>query len=225
MIENGKVDRSYLGVVIQPVTQSIAQQFGTKTHRGALVSDVKENTPAQKAGLQAGDIILKVNGQDVSSTVNLQGIVEQLKSGNAYDVLIIREGQEKTIPVKMEAMPDTYTLSSREPVKRGKKNSVTPGSHSDDRLGIEVQEITDEIANQLGLKSNTGVYISKVNPDSPLVEVGINTGDVILKYGKLKVSNLDDFKKAVEVNKSEQELLLQIFSDNSTRFFVINPTK
>jgi serine protease Do len=224
LLTKGSVERTYLGVVIQPLTQSIARQFGTKTNDGALVSQVGDNSPADKAGIKAGDIIQKVNGESVNSTLSLQGIVEKLAAGQSYDVVILRDKKMETVSVKMEVMPNVYSMTSRgSELAPSNTKDDQPDSVKDTRLGIEVQEITASVAKQMNLKSSNGVVITKVENGSPVIDLGLNVGAVILKYGSHDVNNQKDYEEAMKNTAQEKEILLRIHSGNSTKFLIVRP--
>lgn len=218
LIENGSVQRAYIGVAIQPITNTIAKQLNTALGRGALVSQIMEDSPAANSGLETGDVILKLNGKDVNGTRSLQGIVEQLSVGKTYDMQVLRDGKKKTLDITMKAMPEEYSLASRGSLRPQQKETEKVEANE---LGIEVKELTDEIAEQLDLDGVTGVVVSSVNNDGPGARAGIKAGDVIEKVGKTKVRTVDEFEKALENVDVEEGVLLLVRNGNATRFIVI----
>ena len=119
LVTSGKVHRSYLGVIIQPVTQPLAEQFKVKVHQGVLVTEVRPDTPAAKAGLKPGDIILKFAGQAVSTPRELQGIVEQAKIGSTDPLVLLRDGKEMTLNVTCRELPSDLAMAGRPRTRAG----------------------------------------------------------------------------------------------------------
>lgn len=218
LIENGSVKRAYIGVAIQPITDTIAKQLNTALGKGALVSQIMDGSPAGESGLETGDVILKLDGKDVNGTRSLQGIVEQLQVDKTYDMIVLRDGQKKTLNITMKEMPNDYSLASRGVMKPKEKDDEALESND---LGIEVKELTDELAKQLGLESTAGVVVSSVNNDGAAASAGIKAGDVIEKVGKKKVETIEDFKNAMKDVSLEKGVLLLVRNGNATRFVVI----
>lgn len=222
LIENGKVRRAYIGVAIQEVTNAIAEQLGTDVGEGALVSQVMPEGPAGKAGVEPGDLILKLNGQDVDGTRELQGIVERLNVDQSYPLIVQRDGKRKKLDIVLKEMPGDYTLSSAMGVERqDEKEKESENSTTSEELGVDVQELDDELAQQLDLEGQSGVVISSVEPNSLAANAGLSVGDLIEKIGSKKIKNLKDFEAAMKKASLEEGVLILVRSGNATRFVVI----
>jgi serine protease Do len=209
IVKNGKVTRAYLGVMAQEVTPSIAKAFHESEVRGALVGDVTPNSPAQKAGLEKGDIILGINGKPVNGSAELRMHVSLMAPGTKVDVKVFRDGAEKTIPLTLAEMP-TETASNDQ-----------PESGSPDALqGITVENVTAQTARQLGLPASaTGVVVTNVDPAGKAAESGLKRGDVIQEVNHKPVRNTADFDTAMR-NAKDPTLLL-VNRQGSTMFLAV----
>ena len=188
----GKVHRAYLGVGIQPVTQSLAEQFKVKVHEGVLVTEVQSSTPAAKAGLKPGDIILDFAGKPVSNPRQLQGLVEIAKVGSSQPLAILRNGRRMTLNVTCREQPAEFGL-----VRTGSRNPGNMESSSFEELGIQVEDLTPQVAEQLGVKAEHGVAITDVRSGSPAGLAGLTSGMVITEANRQPVKSVEDFRKAL----------------------------
>lgn len=199
LMETGAVQRSYLGVGIQPMTDALADQFGVEPRQGTLVNRVFEDTPADKAGLKVGDIIVSVNDEKVHSPVQLQGLVERLEPEKKATFQVIRDGKKKTIAVTPAVMPSEYgrTVSTTTPDEPG--TSKKDESTSYEKLGLEIGPIKEKVASQLGFQpSIKGVLVTAVQRGTPARAAGLEAGVVIQRVGKTPVKSVEDFQKAIE---------------------------
>jgi serine protease Do len=212
----GKVQRAFLGVIIQPVTQPLAEQFKVKVHHGVLVTEVRPETPAAKAGLKPGDIILHFAGKAVSNPRELQGLVERAKIGSTLPLAILRDGKQMTLDVTCREMPGDLALAGNAVHEPG---NAEP-SHFD-KLGIQVEDLTPRIAEQLGVKAEHGVAITDVQPDSPAAMAGLSTGMVISEANRQPVKTVGDLRKALENRSLDKGVLLLVRSTEGSRFVVI----
>ena len=160
--KNGVVHRAYLGVMIQPVTQPLAEQFGVKVHEGVLATDVQPDTPAAKAGMKSGDVIVEFAGTRVASPQELQGLVERTEIGSKQAMVVLRDGKRVTLKVTVREQPQEYGLAGSGPQAFQKSQ---PSRF--DKLGVQLENLTAEVAQQLGVKADHGVVITEVKPGSP----------------------------------------------------------
>ncbi len=213
LIEKGEVQRGFLGVMIQDLNGPLAKKLNVKADEGALVAQVLADSPAAKAGLKPGDVVLRLDGHNVHSPKSLQDAVEKLDIGKAYEMEILRNGKKEVLSVTIEKMPtDDVVAKSSE---RG---------HSENRfeeLGLDVQELTSALRNKLNLKDVEGVVVANVKEDSPADKAGLKSGDVIEKVGNEKVATPDEFRKAIENSKLEDGILVLVHSGGGSRFLVI----
>ena len=205
----GHVTRGWLGVNIQEVTPELAKSFGLKDNKGALVSQVVPNSPAEKAGIQQGDIILEFDGQEVSDSKELPRIVASTPVGTSVMVKLSRDGKVTDRQVKLGEMEEKAEVAK------------APSTHK--RLGITVQNLTPEIAQGLGLKKETGVVVTQVEPGSPASDAGIQTGDVIQEVNRKPVKNVEDFVQKVEKAKDKDSILLFIQRGQNSLFAAVTP--
>ncbi|MDQ3332347.1 MAG: Do family serine endopeptidase, partial [Planctomycetota bacterium] len=220
LLEKGKVERSFLGVGIQPVTSSLADQFGVPVGTGVVVNNVFPKTPAADADLKTGDVIVEVNGKAVSSPQQLQGLVEQLKADKEYTFKVMRDGKEVPVGVKVAAMPTEYgqTIVAKPPADEPKKDAA-----SFEDLGLEVSPLTADVGEQLGFDENvSGVVITQVDEGSPAQTAGLEAGIVIERVGKQAVTNVDEFRSAIEAAKNDgKNVLLLVRTPQGGRFLTL----
>jgi serine protease Do len=209
IVNHGKVTRAYLGVMAQEVTPSIAKAFHETEVRGALIGDVTPNSPAQKAGLEKGDIILDINGKPVNNSAELRMHVSLMAPGTKVDVKVFRGGAEKTLPLTLAEMP-TETARTEQ-----------PESSSEDAMeGITVENVTAQAARQLRLPATaSGVVVTNVDPASKAADSGLRRGDVIQEVNHKPVRNTADFESAMR-NAKEATLLL-VNRQGSTMYLAV----
>jgi serine protease Do len=207
ILKNGKVTRAYLGIIPQDVTPAMAKSFGVKAHDGALVGDVSPNSPAQRAGVERGDIILEVNGRPVSDANELRMRISMMAPGSAVNLKVLRNGSTREIAAKLgELEPSTAQRTS--PEKPGTDSGLE---------GVAVEDVTPQTARQLGLPSNaTGVVVTGISPASPIADSGLEEGDVIQEVNHKPVKNVADYRQALR--KAGKEPLLLVNRHGSTLF-------
>jgi serine protease Do len=184
LLAKGRVSRGWLGVSIQPLTPELAKSFGAKDTKGILVSDVVPDSPAAKAGIKAGDIVLEFEGKKVEAPGDLQRGVGLTNPGGDVKLKVWRDQGEKTFTVKVGEAPDEREASAR-----------TPGGRAKSALGLEVRPITPEVARQLNLPSAEGVVVARVDDGSAAGEAGVQRGDVIREINRHRVRSMADFER------------------------------
>ncbi|GJE13964.1 MULTISPECIES: Do family serine endopeptidase [Methylobacterium] len=211
---DGKVARGYLGVQIQPVTQDIAEGLGLDKAKGALVDHAENGTPAAKAGLKAGDVIEKVNGDTVDSARELSRKIAGMKPGAKVELSYLRGGKADTATVTLGAMPtDGTKVASRDDDASG---------NGQPRLGLQLAP-----ASEVGL-SDQGVAVVQVDPDGPAAAKGIEAGDVILDVGGQSVSRPGDVATQIRAAESSgrKAVLMRVKSGKGqTRFVAVSLSK
>jgi serine protease Do len=207
---HGKVVRGWLGVEIQEVTPELAQSFGLAKPEGALVANVEKNSPASKAGIKRGDVIVKFDNKVVHEQHDLPELVAETPINKSVQVEVIRGTKHITIPVTVGELKENELASA--------KGEEQPGSG----WGLQVGEITPEIARQFNLQSDKGVVVRQVRPDSPGAEAGLQRGDVILEVNHEKVSSIQGFmSKAKQAKDQKKAALLLVQRGNMTLYTVI----
>jgi serine protease Do len=203
LISEHEVRRGSLGVTVQAVTSDIASSLGLSQVRGVLVSSVAHAGPAAQAGVNSGDVILQVNGADVSGPNGLRNEIASLGPGADAALTIWRNGQQRQIHVKLAALRQTGA-----PGQNQNESGSENGSKSN-RLGITVQPLTPDLAPRLGLNASAqGVAITSVDPDSPAAQARLQAGDVIQEANRQPVRTPDDLRKALASSGNRPLLLL-----------------
>ncbi len=210
--DRGRVVRGWIGVEIQEVTPALAKSFGLAAPTGALVAGVQKDGPAGKAGVQRGDIIIKFNGETVHDEHELPEMVASTSLKKSVPIEVIRGDKHVTLSATIEELKDEQIASA--------KDSEAPGTN----WGMQVQDITPEIAAQLHSPNAKGVVIRNVRPDSSAAEAGLQAGDMVLEIDHKKVGSADDFASmAKAAQKDKKSALLLVQRGSSTLYTVINP--
>jgi serine protease Do len=203
LLKSGKVTRAYLGVYPQEVTPSIARNARYNGEGGALVRDVsKEDSPAAKAGLRSGDIIVEVDGKKVASPKQLTETVADMPVGKSIVLKYMRDGRLETTRVTLGERP-------------GPDDEAQPANNDDEdenpgKLGVSITNVTPNLARQLKLRIASGVVVGNVQPDSPADDAGLQQGDVIHRVNQTTVTNRQEFMSAIAALNGNKEAVLQI---------------
>ena len=206
--EKGHVTRGWLGVSIQEVTPELAKSFDLKEKKGALVSQLVSGSPAEKAGIEQGDIILEFDGKEVSNSQDLPRIVASTPVGKTVTIKLLRNGKVLDRQVKVGEMEEKVEVTK------------APSHKS---LGITVQNLTPEIAKELGLKKETGVVVTRVEPGSAAADAGIQTGDVIREVNRKPIKDVEEFSQKVEKAKGQNNVLFLIQRGQNNLFAAVTP--
>ncbi len=202
--EKGAVTRGWLGVMIQKITPELAESFKLGTSEGALVGDVIPGSPAEKAGIQRGDVIVKFGNEDVKIMETLPKIVAAVPPGNTVDVVVIREGKEVHLPVTIAVLKDEETRVA-----------------ALDPFGIQTQDITPEIAQTMKLDSEEGVLVSDVTPGEAGGESGLRRGDVITEVNRTKVHDKQEYDQLTRSLKSGDTALMLVKRGGTTIYIAV----
>lgn len=213
LIDNGQVERGWLGAVIQDLNEDLASSFGYEGTDGVLIGDVVPDAPADKAGLKAGDILVRFNGKVMKNATQLRNSVAATGAGSDVEVLVHRDGKVKTITVHIEKLEgDAATLASG-------KSTVSD-------LGISVQTLDSEVASILGYDTDVqGVVVTSVEPGSVAASLGIRSKDVIVSVGGTQIENVGDFRNAMKEHDLKDGIRLQVMRDGVSRFLFAKVAK
>jgi serine protease Do len=212
--DKGSVTRAYIGVQVQPVTSGIAESLGMKNASGALVDEAQADTPAAKAGIQAGDVITAVNGNPIKDSRTLAREISGMAPGTSVKLDILRKGEASSITVTLATMPDRPEKQAR-----SDGNGTMQGPmQATPRLGLSVAP-----ASEVAGAGNKGVVITAVDPDGPAAERGLKSGDVILDVGGKSVGNVAELRSALSEAKSggKKDVLMRIKTAESTHFVAV----
>ena len=218
--EHGKVERGLLGVQIQTITDELAQSLGLKSVAGALVSEVQPDSAALKAGVKDGDVITKVNGQDIPTVKDLVRAVSAIRPGSDVKITVWRDGKEQTLTAKLgdQAMPKARA-DAKAPTKGKPERELEPA------YGVSLSRLTPEVRQQLRVKDDVqGALIGQVEPNSPAEEQGLRTGDIIVAIGREPIDSPQEAAaKLAEAKKAGKPALLKVYREGATRFVALSP--
>ncbi len=211
LAERGQVTRGWLGVTIQPLTPDLAKSFGISQMDGALVSSVREDTPAARAGVKAGDVIVEFDGQRITRTTDLTRAVAATPVGKSATMKVIREGRPVTLS------PTVARLDDREDVAE----SESGGTHKRERLGLTVEPLTPELAQELGVSQKRGLVVREVQDGSPADEAGIRPGDVIVEVDRQPVRTVSELRRAFEKRTAGKPLLFLVHREGAPIYLTL----
>jgi serine protease Do len=198
LIKSGKVVRGYLGIGMQDLNQDLAKFFNIKDSKGALISDVKEESPAEQAGLKQGDVIIQYGGIPVEDGVALQRLVTRTSVGTTVPLKVIRDGRELEMTVRIGEQPDEAKVAK---VEKAEADTALSG--------LAVEDLDQETAKELGLHGKRGVVVTRVAPDSGAEKAGLMPGDVIREINRQPIKSVKDFEKiSSDVKKRGHVLIL-----------------
>jgi serine protease Do len=184
--DKGRVTRGWLGVSIQPLTPELARSFGSKDAKGVLINEVMPESPAAKAGIKPGDILLEFDGRSMDGTGDLQRAVGFFSPDRTAKVKILRDQAEKLVEVKVGQAPDERQAAQQQRPGGGRARSM---------LGLEVRPVTPEIARQLNLRSTDGVIVYRVEDGTAAAEAGVQRGDIVKQLNGQTIRTMADFER------------------------------
>ena len=218
LIKYKKVVRGWLGVSIQEVTSDLAEEFGVKDLKGAIVSGVMKESPAEKAGIKQGDVLLQFNGKDIEDTGHLRNMVSQSPIGTKVKVRLFRQKKAMEVEVTIAELPKKLGEAATE------QESGDNQQESNALSGLTVREITPELAKRFSIKEgDAGVIVVKIDPASKAFEAGIRPGDMVTQINQKDIATIEDYKKAVLKLKTKERILLLIRRKGEDLFLTIRP--
>lgn len=207
ILTKGTVSRGFIGVVLQQVDGDLAQAMGLEKAEGALIADIAKDSPAEKAGLKQGEVILKYDGHSFGSIGALRNAIALMNPGSKVKLTILHKDKSVSdVSLEIGNMPST---NDQKTVSK------------ENKLGIEVQELTPELARTYGYEEEKGVIISKVQANSAASWTGLKKGTLIISVNQQPVTNVDQFNKLLEANDPKKPVLLLVKQGNITRFISI----
>lgn len=217
LVKEGHVTRGFLGVMIQDVTPALAKEFKLKEPHGALVGDVTPDSPAAKAGIKTGDIIVEFDGKKVTDSRHLKLEVARVQPGHEAPIKVLRDGSTKSFEVTVREMPGTERLA---------KHDSTGKSDDEGTLnGVTVGDLDRNARQQFDLPQNVkGVVVTDVASDSAAAEAGLRPGDVIQEINRKPVQTADEAVKLTE-NTDTKTTLLRVWRNGGSHFMVVDESK
>ncbi|MEN8801818.1 MAG: DegQ family serine endoprotease [Thiogranum sp.] len=209
LIENGEVTRGYLGIVIQQLTPDLAESFDIKPGQGILVAQVSEDSPAEKAGLLQGDVIVAFRGKPVKEVGSFRNRVSLTEPGSREELTILRNGKRKILNVTIG------TLAEDELVAQGPARST-------DEIGLTVQTLTPQLARQFDARPGEGVVVTEVHPGSIAARAGIEPGTIILQVNRKTVNSAADFTRALKQAGAGKRVLLLVRKGGMQSFLALS---
>jgi len=207
--DKGKVTRGWLGVAIQSVTPELAKSFGLKEPMGALVAEVTKDGPAEKAGIQRGDVITSFNGTTIKDSHELPALVARTPVGEKVEVTILRNAKEQTYAVKLGELTDQQAKAER-------------SEESGENWGMSVAGLSSDAARRFQIERNQkGVVVIDVDPDSPAGASNIQPGDIVEEVNRQPVNSVEEFNKAITAAKDKETLLLLVRRGTASTFFAL----
>ena len=209
LITKGYVVRSWLGVYIQNVDDNVAKALKLSNRDGALVSDVVEESPAEKAGLEQGDVIVEFNDVLIYDSSHLKNIVSSTPPGTLSKVIIFRDEKKKSVNVTLEE------------IKKSDDKTIASMPLNDRDFGLEVKDVNKTLAEKYGVPMEQGVVVINVIPNSEAFDAGIQEGDLITRVGTEKIKSKREFKSQLKKAKKQGSVLLLVSRDDVSRFVAL----
>ncbi len=214
LMNEGKVTRGWLGITIQNLTPELAREFNLKKSSGALVTDIFKGSPAEKAGVRRGDVVLEINGKEIRNVESLRNIVAQSKVGSRITLEVLRDGRTFSANVNVTEYPQELARAEQD---ESEDDELTKEKAL---VGMSVMDLTRDIAKQLGLsKNDKGVVIVKVDPYSAAEDAGLKKGDLIQEVNKKRIKDLIDFNKILPGIRDGDTVLLFI-NRGGNKFYI-----
>ncbi len=208
--EHGKVIRGYLGVLLQPLTPELKQAFGIGSNvEGALIGDVVQGSPADMAGVKQGDVVTSINGMQIKTATELQNAVAGMMPDTTAQLGVLRNGNMMMLSVKLGQKPE----------ENQQNENQQGGPPNPQRLGISVETLTPQLAQQLGYQGEQGAVIARVQPGSPADNAGLKRGDLVKEVNRQPVRSAQDLVNMVRSLKAGSTAALLVQRDNNS-FFV-----
>ncbi|MCE8032304.1 DegQ family serine endoprotease [Billgrantia tianxiuensis] len=207
--EDGRVRRGWLGVMIQPVSRDLAESFGMDSASGALIADLDPEGPAAQAGLQAGDIVLEVDGEEVERSRNLPRLIGRVAPGNEAELTIMRDGERQDVTVTIGDWPDSEQMAQARP----------GDSDAQARLGLAIAELDDAERQRLGIDS--GVLVRDVEPGGAANNAGIMPGDVIVSIDHHAVENAAQLRELAQALPTDRAVPVRLYRDGRSLFVAL----
>ena len=215
LIDKGSVSRGWLGVGIQDVTQDLAKAFQLKSTKGCLITGVMQDTPAQKAGLRKGDVVIQINEKHIQNSNHLRNEIANAGAFSEIEMELIRDGKTILINLRLAERPKKIGQMKMLP-------QPSPTTEKVEVLGMTVEEFTEENEEKLGVKRGVGVVITDVESGSSAEKTGLQPGMIVQEVERQAVSSLNIFKEIIGNIDQEKGILLLITTSNGSRYIFLH---
>jgi serine protease Do len=222
LIDQGKVTRGWIGVNIQNVDEKLAKGLGLAQPYGVIVAGVEPNSPAKRGGLESGDVILKMNGEELDDVPDLRNRVAVTKPGTNIELSVVRNGSPRSLTIKLDEKPKDEALAQREREDDRDPSSQSDRDGGDDFLGIDIRTLTPDLADEVGSPEKRGVLVTGVEPGSRAADAGLRSEDVILEVNTKPVASVEQFKSALGDPKPGDSVVLRVARDEAYLFIVVD---
>jgi serine protease Do len=213
LVSGGKVSRGFLGVIIQDVSPELAEELKVNGTKGAAITRVTKDSPASRAGLKVGDVIVRFNDKPIDNTRELHNLVAETDPDSKVDMIVVRDGKERTVNVVVGAFPEE---ASAAPSPHGNRPEAIEKPSA---FGLAVEPLTPKLARDLGYEKDEGVLISEVANNSTAEAAGLRPGDLIVEVNHDLVTSVSEYRAAVA--KSAAKVLLLVKNKDGSRFVVL----
>jgi len=210
LIETGKVERGYIGIVIQDMNPQLARSFDLEEAEGILIARVQPGSAGDRAGLEPGDIILRLNGEKVENVTTFRNQVASFRPGTELTLDLLRNGREREIEVKIGSLDEVTQVASAD------------GSELTEQLGIAVENLTRDMAQQFGYELDSGVLVTRVESGSPGATAGIEPGQLITTVNREPVTDVQEFESALEKSRETGTVLFLVTDGRFSRFVALS---
>ena len=217
LLKDGQVHRAYLGVGVQPIDQNLANQLDLPNSQGALVTEVRPNSPAAKAGIEPQDVIVQFAGATIHNPRNLSALASRAAIGTSQPVVVLRDGKQVELKVTVLEQPENYGEQQARPAEAGEERQTNDFN----QLGLQVGPLSSDVAHQLGITGTSGVVITAVEEDSVAARAGLAPSMAIVQVGRQQVKNVSEFNAAVKDASLDKGVLLLVKSSEGSRFVVL----
>jgi serine protease Do len=217
LIKNGKVERGMLGVTIQQLSPELAKAMNVHRTSGAVVADVTPNSPADKAGIKDGDVVVQFDNKPIDDENSLKLMVAESSPGKVVPIQIDRNGQTLNLNVTLEELSQKNNVAKNEPNSNGNESQQNDALH-----GVGVQDLDRQTKDEMNIPANVhGAIITQVDPSSPSAEAGLKEGDVIEEINHQPVRNAEDADRLTANKGGKGETLVKVWNQNGSHYVAV----
>lgn len=220
-----KSEKAWLGVYLQDINRDLREAMDLKSKRGALIAGLVEDSPAEEAGIEEEDVIVEFDGEKVRGSSSLTRLVKKHSPGDEITLKVVREGKEKKIIVTLGKRPKEefiyeYDVEPLLELKKGKSPEIHFwGFHSGGRIGVRVQDLSDQLGDYFGVEDAEGVLITEVEKDMPAEKTGLKAGDVIVEADGDKVDDTQELREIISEKEEGDKVKIKVIRDRTPRSF------